>query len=1092
MKNSLFLTLLMTALLSCSLTTVAQSGAESRLKSRYGGQVQYHSNGGGWYLMSYYRDGVPLYGFADKAGNVVADGAAQFRIHKGFIELMLLDQAQKSLHDQWEADMRRYEQDFREYTRVKRNYEAELAEYEARVRAAKQEAQARYQYARKQAIAKAQREAQEIAKRNNASGWGSLFAGLGGAAAGSLAANAIKLEPFIAEVMSERDLTVPPYEPYNPVPEKPEEPESGYYWKSFPYRYPNPYDEVDYAAITDDEGFANVKKGGRYGLVDASLNQIYPCVNQEPVLTGTLGDLVLVRINGKLGLINQSAKVVVPNRYSSIVSCGTGYKVGIKSGESEKFGLVDANGKELMACDFDAINLSENYLLCSKQGAWGVYTADSNELYPCQYEEIQFLKGGKGLMLQTKKNGQWGVVDFERGTEILPNFFSEISLLEIVAGDPYIRAGRNKQYALFASDGKLLLPCEFSAIKKSRFGEYIYVEQNNTVGLYNREGVAILEPGLYSSYTFQSPFYIVKAHGLTGVCGLYGQPLVECKYQNLIYNPSLNGFIASKEEGGTKRWGIVNLVGEELFPFVEASELEYKNSSHHYLTVRSPLGTVGAIDFEGKTIVPAKLKDRTKLGAKTEKYAKKNDLTGPWKRGVEGLSEAGDFLESSNQSIATKHRRFDFYARHYVERDINEWQKRREFEREEDWKRRVNEQTRRQRVHALTKALQQHYVDQQTKGLKDRVEIIGSYNAGNETFRLRSSITGKEFSLKVPASEAMAFKDQFDQVEKLPRFRVEGQGVELDSYLFRTPSGNCYTYRNVSRGNTLAQVEYQFKPASETRGGMGIERLSTRSISVGGSDVDQDIPAASRIREKTYAVIVANENYETESEVEYAYNDGQALHDYLVGMLGIPEDQVHFRADATLNELRFEVNWLREQARKAGEEAHIIFYYAGRSIVDSRTRASALLPIDGSMSNVSSGFPLQNLYKTLGALPAKQCLVLLDAGLSGAIRPDKNNPTMKVRTITPRTESLNGNIVVISSTTGVEYAQAYSEKQHGLFTYYLLKKLQESGGNLTYGQLADDVASKVKKQSYQNSRKSQTPKVTVSSKVYYKWRKMEL
>ena len=42
-----------------------------------------------------------------------------------------------------------------------------------------------------------------------------------------------------------------------------------------------------------------------------------------------------------------------------------------------------------------------------------------------------------------------------------------------------------------------------------------------------------------------------------------------------------------------------------------------------------------------------------------------------------------------------------------------------------------------------------------------------------------------------------------------------------------------------------------------------------------------------------------------------------------------------------------------------------------------------------------------------------------------------------------------GNLVVLSAAKGVETAYSYKEKGHGLFTYFLLKKLQETQGDLT-------------------------------------------
>ena len=48
---------------------------------------------------------------------------------------------------------------------------------------------------------------------------------------------------------------------------------------------------------------------------------------------------------------------------------------------------------------------------------------------------------------------------------------------------------------------------------------------------------------------------------------------------------------------------------------------------------------------------------------------------------------------------------------------------------------------------------------------------------------------------------------------------------------------------------------------------------------------------------------------------------------------------------------------------------------------------------------------------------------------------------------------------------GDETAYLYKEQRHGMFTYYLLKKLQETKGEATLGEISDYVTSEVRKQS---------------------------
>ena len=68
----------------------------------------------------------------------------------------------------------------------------------------------------------------------------------------------------------------------------------------------------------------------------------------------------------------------------------------------------------------------------------------------------------------------------------------------------------------------------------------------------------------------------------------------------------------------------------------------------------------------------------------------------------------------------------------------------------------------------------------------------------------------------------------------------------------------------------------------------------------------------------------------------------------------------------------------------------------------------------------------------------------------------------------------------------------YKEKGHGLFTYFLLKKLKESKGNATLGELTDYVNEEVAQFSIVENGKSQTPTVTKSRNLQQTWRSKKL
>ena len=258
------------------------------------------------------------------------------------------------------------------------------------------------------------------------------------------------------------------------------------------------------------------------------------------------------------------------------------------------------------------------------------------------------------------------------------------------------------------------------------------------------------------------------------------------------------------------------------------------------------------------------------------------------------------------------------------------------------------------------------------------------------------------------------------------------------------------------------------------------------------SDVDINIPMSKSKSDKTFAVIIANENYRSESQVMFANNDGEIFKRYCLQTLGIPENNVRYVPDATLNDIRKEINWMSKVAEAYEGEANIIFYYAGHGIPDENSKSAYLLPVDGYGTDIESGYKIDDLYKRLGSMPVKNVFIFLDACFSGAQRSGNMLASSRGVAIKPKESAPVGNMVVFSAAQGSETAYPFSEQAHGLFTYFLLKKLQETAGNVTLGELGNYIVKNVKQQAIIVNNKSQTPTVTHSTAMENNWQGIKL
>lgn len=264
----------------------------------------------------------------------------------------------------------------------------------------------------------------------------------------------------------------------------------------------------------------------------------------------------------------------------------------------------------------------------------------------------------------------------------------------------------------------------------------------------------------------------------------------------------------------------------------------------------------------------------------------------------------------------------------------------------------------------------------------------------------------------------------------------------------------------------------------------------SKGIAAGTSDVDYNIPNSSVHRENTFCVIIANEKYSKAPLVEYAATDGATFKKYCTNTLGIPEDNIRMTTNANYLKMQEQFDWLQKVAQVFGDDANFIVYYAGHG-VPSDEGSCFLLPVDGDPAKSNNGYSLRKLYDMLGQITTQSALVLIDACFSGN---DRNDVSMlgsdrgAVRKL--KEETVGGNVIVMSAASNTETALPYEEKGHGMFTYFLLKKLQETKGKVKYGELYDYIRKQVSRRSTVSKSKTQTPSITYSGNIAGGWENM--
>lgn len=443
---------------------------------------------------------------------------------------------------------------------------------------------------------------------------------------------------------------------------------------------------------------------------------------------------------------------------------------------------------------------------------------------------------------------------------------------------------------------------------------------------------------------------------------------------------------------------------------------------------------------------------------------------------------------------------FQEFARGYVERELANWTKRREFEKTEDYEKRVNQDNVYQEYQRLCKKAESDYLAKYAGRIRISDLELQPYDVDNESYLIESAMGPIVVKVPLKNKEAEAFKSSWSSIQlRNPKFYIKDNRVAIAYVELVTSAGRSYSYSSEKAADydftdVSLDVNSFLAQESNKRGRSNTSQGSSRSGRVirAQSDVDRNIPVTSRRAEKTVALIMANEDYKNVSQVESALNDGETFSRYCVSTLGIPESQVMLLENLTYAEMLSAMQKLRQLVGALGDGVDVIVYYAGHGFPDEGSKDAYLLPVDGDGFTTAASFPLKKFYSDLSSMGADNVMVFLDACFSGAARDGGMLAEARGVALKPKQTAPEGSMFVLSAASDQETALPYKEKNHGMFTYFLLKKLQETKGNVTLSDLSAYVEENVRKNSISVNRKLQSPRASVSGRLSELWKSKKL
>ena len=232
------------------------------------------------------------------------------------------------------------------------------------------------------------------------------------------------------------------------------------------------------------------------------------------------------------------------------------------------------------------------------------------------------------------------------------------------------------------------------------------------------------------------------------------------------------------------------------------------------------------------------------------------------------------------------------------------------------------------------------------------------------------------------------------------------------------------------------------------------------------------------VRNNSVAIIMGIENYERNDipPAPYAKNDADIMEDYFKNVLGIKE--VYKYTDDDIDGYFFSNNFgvdgiLKNSIIKG--ETELFVYYSGHGFPSPDGENVYILASDGNKKDLKrQGYNLNNFYRDIDSLKAKNTTIFIDACFSGSSRSSEsissqNINGMKGVRIKPQINSpweTNSSFTLYSSSSYDETSMGFDDSKTGLFTYFLCAGLKgEADKNkddkITMGELKNYIQKNV-------------------------------
>jgi len=402
-----------------------------------------------------------------------------------------------------------------------------------------------------------------------------------------------------------------------------------------------------YDSFSDfSDGFAEVRKGEKYGLIDKLGNEIVPCEYNGITTWNHIGG----PIYGKQAVLLPNGKVMELNGYSFTEEVQNTNEIAAvaKGGEGSmgtdaKWGFIDKTGKEIIPCIYE-LPITDCCLECSiSEGLirvggiyekYGFIDKTGKEVIPLilNYGSVGDFSDGMafvGSYNEREYGWRYGFID-KTGKEVIPCIYENASPFS----EGLACVQKNGKYGFIDKDGKEAISFNYNmtsegddekvftcfknglAIMRVNDGDgngsWMAEYAEGTCGVIDKSGKVII-PFTYSFiYSYDNKLFICyNNYGeedmqKCGVIDKSGKVIIPFIYSSIHSNDNeLFGCYENYYSDDKQKCGIFDKTGKEVIP-VMYNNIERSEDNYFIVSLNRKYGI---IDNSGKEIIPCVLEE---------------------------------------------------------------------------------------------------------------------------------------------------------------------------------------------------------------------------------------------------------------------------------------------------------------------------------------------------------------------------------------------------------------------------------------------------------------------------------------------------